>query len=648
MQTCLTPLIGLTASLPAPLLASEPVMAAAVPLPLLLYGMLPGALLLLGGQHLLRFLRRPARDYRNLILALLGLLSAATSLWLPANLASSVLLLSLLASLLGLGAYLSHLQRRRHSEHLDASRAEDTNRAALAGKTTLLEELSHDMRTPLNGVLGMTELLLDTPLSERQRDYVQTIHSAGNELLVRLNELLDLNALSSGAEAPDDVQFDLQALIDECLNIFRAKAARQRLELIGSIDPRLPHHLSGDPGRLRHSLLNLLEQAFRQTREGEILLSASTDDTGQRLCLSVRDSGTPLDHTTRQAVLNTPLGRHNYLSGRRHEGPLGLLICRQLAVQMGGTFSIDSDAQGSTYRIDLPLRAAQREAWRPDLHQPLRDVRVLVVDDNPTSRTILLQQCSSWGMQATAAASGVEALALLRTKANLQDYFDVVLLDEAMPGMDGLQLAVRIQSDPLINQALPLIMLGSQAQPPGPVTLRNTGIARLLAKPVAGYALRATLIDVLGSQPFQPALPRAGTTPPAPLETLRVLVAEDNSISTKVICGMLAKLNVTPDTVENGEEALRALQRQRYDLVLMDCEMPVLDGFAATQRWRAEEQARGLPHTPIVALSAHILASHREQAQRAGMDEHLTKPVELTQLRRLIEHCLAQRALSLR
>ncbi len=644
LQQCPPLLIGLSSLLPTTLLASESMSATALSLPALLYGMSLGALLLLGGHHLLQFFRQPERDRRNLILALAGLLGVPAALLLPADLATTTLLL-LLACLLGLGGYLEHLQQRRRSQHLNASRAEDTSRAELAGKTTLLEQISHDMRTPLNGVLGMSELLLDTPLSERQRDYVQTIHSAGNELLVRLNELLDLNALSSGSLALDEVQFDLQALIDDCLNIFRAKAARQRLELIGSLDPRLPNHLSGDPGRLRHSLLNLLEQAFRQTREGEILLSASTDAEKQRLYLSVRDSGEPLDASCLQAVLNTPLGRHNYLTSRRHEGPLGLLICRQLAVQMGGTFSIDSSAEGSTYRLDLPLRNAQYDTPLPDTRQPLRDVRALVVDDNQTCRTLLFEHCSSWGMQVVQAASGVEALALLRTKANLKEPIDVVLLDEDMPGMDGLQLAVRIKSDPFINQDLPLIMLGSRQQPPGPVTLRNAGIARLLAKPIAGYALRATLIDVLGSQPFQRVLERADQAPQDAEGPLRVLVAEDNSISTKVICGMLAKLGVVPDTVENGEEALQALQRQRYDLVLMDCEMPVLDGFAATQRWRAEEQARGLPRTPIVALSAHILASHRAQAQQAGMDEHLTKPVELTQLRDLIERCLKQHSL---
>jgi CheY-like chemotaxis protein len=502
----------------------------------------------------------------------------------------------------------------------------------------------------MNGVLGMTELLLGTPLSVKQRDYVQTIHSAGNELLTLINEILDITKLESGQIELDDVQFDIGALIEDSLDIFRAKAEQQHVELISLVQPQVPRVISGDPTRLRQTLLSLLENALKKTEEGEIFLAASLDTSKPgkpRLRISVQDSGDPLTAQERDALLNAELHSKNFLASSKLGGHLGLVIARQLIVLMDGEFGIQpGSTQGSTLWVTLPLDPKLLEQPTLDLDSPLKDARVLVVDDNDTCRKVLVQQCSSWGLNVSAVASGKEALALLRTKAHLRDYFDVVLLDQNMPGMTGMQLAAKIKEDPSLNHDILLIMLTGISNAPSKIVARNAGIKRILAKPVAGYTLKTTLADELTQRskgvPASHLQPALNPSPIVPGD-FRILVAEDNSISTKVIRGMLGKLNLNPDTASNGEEALRAMKAQRYDLVLMDCEMPILDGFSATEQLRAWEVGNQRVRTPVVALTAHILSEHKDRARQAGMDGHMAKPVELSQLRELVEHWVSRR-----
>ncbi|MBD9399438.1 response regulator [Pseudomonas sp. PDM11] len=539
-----------------------------------------------------------------------------------------------------------------HQRHIQraASRARTAlaaNDAELRAKAEFLAKISHEIRTPMNGVLGMTELLLGTPLSAKQRDYVQTIHSSGNELLNLINEILDISKLESGQIELDDVQFDLNALTEDCLDIFRAKAELQKIELISFIQPQVPRIVSGDPTRLRQILLSLLDNAFKQTSEGEILLVVALDTSGEqpRLRFAVQDSGHPLDAAERDALLNTELQSRDFLSATRLGSRLGLIIARQLILLMGGEFGIQSSGnQGSTLWLTLPLDDARLQQPSTDIDGTLQGTRLLVVDDNDTCRKVLLQQCNAWGMNVSSVPSGKEALALLRTRAHMREYFDVVLLDQDMPGMSGMQLAAKIKEDPSLNNDILIIMLTGISHAPSKIIARNAGIKRILAKPVAGYTLKATLADELAQRQHGTDTP--AITSPATLEVprdFRILVAEDNSISTKVIRGMLGKLNLQPDTASNGEEALNAMKAQRYDLVLMDCEMPVMDGFSATEQLRAWEIAERRPRTPVVALTAHILSEHKERARQAGMDGHMAKPVELSQLRDLIEYWVAER-----
>jgi CheY-like chemotaxis protein/signal transduction histidine kinase len=555
--------------------------------------------------------------------------------WLEIILFGSAALCGLLLSL-----SLSDRRRQLSAERLSEHTALAVSSAEQRAKAEFLAKISHEIRTPMNGVLGMTELLLGTPLSAKQRDYVQTIHSAGNELLGLINEILDISQLESGQIELDDVQFDLNALLDDCLDIFRAKAEQQQVELISFIQPQVPRVISGDPTRLRQTLLSLLENAFKQTDEGEILLVVALDASGERIRLriAVQDSGRPLRQEDREALLNAELHSHDFLAATRLGG-LGLIISRQLVRLMNGEFGIQSGGQqGNTLWLTLPLDAERLEQPPVDLESPLLGARLLVVDDNDTCRKVLVQQCTVWGLQVSAVASGKEALALLRTKAHLRDYFDVVLLDQDMPGMTGLQLATRIKEDPSLNHDILLIMLTGVSRAPSKIVARNAGIKRILAKPVAGYALKTTLADELARSGRGSATGDLREAPNLNLPSdFRILVAEDNSISTKVIRGMLNKLNLQPDTASNGEEALNAMKARRYDLVLMDCEMPVLDGFSATEQLREWETREGRQRTPIVALTAHILVEHKERARKVGMDGHMAKPVELSQLREMIQ-----------
>jgi CheY-like chemotaxis protein/signal transduction histidine kinase len=559
---------------------------------------------------------------------------------------------------------LSERLRDIREHRFSASRALAASTAEINAKAEFLAKLSHEIRTPMNGVLGMTELLLGTPLSVKQRDYVQTIHSAGNELLGLINEILDISRIESGQIELDDVQFDLNALIEDCLNIYRAKAEQQNVELISFTQPQVPRVISGDPTRLRQTLLSLLENALRKTSQGEILLALTLDPRtdAPRLRISVQDSGEPMALAEREALMRTELHSKDLLAGDRLGGHLGLVIARQLVMLMRGEFGIGQAPgpaagpplarsgtarreQGSTFWLTLPLEPMRLEQPSVDLDSPLSGARVLVVDDNETCRKVLVQQCTAWGLSVSAASSGKEALAVLRTKAHLRDYFDVVLLDQNMPGMTGMQLAARIKEDPSLNHDILLIMLTGISNAPSKVIARNAGVKRILAKPVAGYTLRTTLADELMQRDRHVAAPASPSVQPltdVPSD-FRILVAEDNSISTKVIRGMLGKLNLQPDTASNGEEALLAMKSQRYDLVLMDCEMPILDGFSATQQLRAWEVGTQRIRTPVVALTAHILDEHKERARQAGMDGHMAKPVEMSQLRELVEHWVSQR-----
>lgn len=447
---------------------------------------------------------RPARLFSLAWLVISGALIAALLVrfgyW---SVQVNGLLMGILAAAtlsgLMLGTALRERQRSLSQAQFDSRYSEAASGAEYKGKNEFMATVSHDIRRPMSSVLGMTELLLGTPLSVKQQDYVQSIHNSGNELLSLLNETLELVDLESGQLELDDVPFDLKALVDNCLGLFRTKARQQGIELIDFIQPQVPRLISGDPARLQQILLSLLKHAFKQTRAGEVLLAVTLDSTGLAtvLRLTVQDSGQRFSRSECEALLTAPL-RSQELLALRMRGSQGLLVARQLVQLMGGEVGIQCGAtHGNTLWFSLPLRPLMAQSPGTESGSLLRGARLLVVDDDASCRKVVVQQCKSWGMKVSAVSSGIHAMALLRSKANLGEPFDVVLLAQNMPGMTGLQLASRIQQDGNLNQDLLLIMLTGMRQAPSKLSAHEVGIKRILSKPVAGYTLKATLASEL-------------------------------------------------------------------------------------------------------------------------------------------------------
>lgn len=513
-----------------------------------------------------------------------------------------------------------------------------------AARAEFLTRISHELRTPMNGVMGMSELLLDSALSGKQRSYVQTIHDSGNELLTLINDILDLSRLESEELVMDRLRFDLHALINDCLNSYHNRLSNQPVELISFIYPEVPRLMEGDPARLRQIITSLLNSALFNTDEGEILLVVALDNqqgAQPALRIAVQDTGRGMAREARSSLLETTEPTARLLDIMESHGQLSLYISGKLVKMMGGQIGVrDSQERGTTVWMTLPATFFDSPVDPGLQGQCLLNRSILIVDDSATSRTVLQQHASAWHMSPSTASSGREALAMLRAQSNLETPYEILLVDQSMPGMTGLELISKIKGDPLLSDNLLIIMLSGTTHPPSRLSARNMGIRRILTKPISGYTLRATLIDEWtqfqggSSQATESKLSSHG-----PLgDDFNVLVVEDNAVSTRVIEGMLSKLEVGCDTVDNGEKAVAQVKLVDYDLVLMDCEMPEMDGFTATEYIRAWEQQQGLVPLPIIALTAHILPEHRDRARAAGMNGHMAKPVELTQLKALLEH----------
>lgn len=544
---------------------------------------------------------------------------------------------------------LFHRQQQATLELLRQQHAATSYRDQQRARARFLARISHEIRTPMNGVLGMSELLLDTALSAKQRDYVQTIHSSGNDLLGLINDILDLSRLESDQLKLEQLRFDLYSLIEDCLENCRNRLTHKPVELISFIHPDVPRMMEGDPSRLRQVLTSLLNQACHNTVEGEILLVTAVEqqaNAGQLLRFVVQDTGQPISEECRNSLLQPSPPTGLLVDTIEREGQLSLYISQQLVRMMRGQVGIkESSEQGNTVWVLLPADFVDNPAGIDQQGRCLVDRSILIVDDNDTCRKVLQQQANAWHMAPRTASSGREALAMLRAQANLNAPFEILLVDQSMPGMSGLELAGKIKDDPLIGADLLIIMLSGVNQLPSRIVARNAGIRRVLNKPVSGYTLRTTLIDewLQHNQRSRTDIP--GDEPAQDDSELdfRVLVAEDNAVSSRVIRGMLSRLKVTCDMVSNGEQAVLAVQQGAYDLVLMDCEMQVMDGFTAVEHIRQWERQHGLPSVPIIALTAHILPEHRERARLCGMNGHMAKPVDLNQLRSLLEYWIAQR-----
>ena len=621
-------------------------------IPMLLSGIriaLPAAMLLLVVIALLR------RERTDLIFAVASLLLAAS--WVleqllglaPHGLSQHLVELLLWSALLCFSWTLVRRQQHNALMKMQQRHTEATTIDHRRARARFLARISHEIRTPMNGVLGMSELLLDTALSAKQRDYVQTINSSGNDLLNLINDILDLSRLESGELRLDQLRFDLHALIDDCLENCRNRLSHQPVELISFIHPDVPQMMEGDPTRLRQILMSLLNNASMNTDEGEILLVTALEKQAsgpELLRFAIEDTGHAMSAESRNSLLEAAAHNGLLVDMIERQGQLSLYIAQQLIRMMRGQIGIkESSRQGNTVWVILPGDFVDSPVEADQQGRCLIDRNILIVDDNATSRKVLQQQASAWKMVPRTASSGREALAMLRAQANLNTPFEILLVDQSMPSMNGLELASKIKDDPLISDDLLIIMLTGVSQLPSRIIARNTGIRRVLNKPVSGYTLRSTLIDewLQHSERNSNRAPLEESLPEQPASDFQVLVAEDNAISSRVIQGMLSKLKVSCDAVDNGEKAFQAVQQGAYDLVLMDCEMQGVDGFTATEYIRNWEEQHAMPAVPIIALTAHILPEHRERARLSGMNGHMAKPVDLNQLKALLDYWMEQR-----